>query len=188
MRSPLGAPQRDVEPAVEDEEELVGVGVDVPHVVARGVGDPHVVVVDPGHDARTVDLLERRQRLGQVDGSGLHAASISSAHPGPAAHECLRVPGTVVITGASSGIGLAAAEALARAGDDVVLVGPAPGRLAPGGRPGRPGGAGARRVRAYRADFAVLDEVRELAERINADVESIDVLVNNAGMLAAVDT
>jgi NAD(P)-dependent dehydrogenase (short-subunit alcohol dehydrogenase family) len=39
-------------------------------------------------------------------------------------------------------------------------------------------------VRAYRADFAVLDEVRRLGDRINAEVDSVDVLVNNAGMLA----
>jgi NAD(P)-dependent dehydrogenase (short-subunit alcohol dehydrogenase family) len=35
-----------------------------------------------------------------------------------------------------------------------------------------------------RADFSVLDEVRRLGDRINAEVESVDVLVNNAGQLA----
>src|SRR5687768_5261973 len=51
-----GLAQRDVEPAIQDEEELVGVGVHVPHVVTLRVGDLHVVVVDAGDDAGTVDL------------------------------------------------------------------------------------------------------------------------------------
>jgi NAD(P)-dependent dehydrogenase (short-subunit alcohol dehydrogenase family) len=37
---------------------------------------------------------------------------------------------------------------------------------------------------AYRADFADLDEVRRVAERIAGAVDRIDVLVNNAGLLA----
>jgi NAD(P)-dependent dehydrogenase (short-subunit alcohol dehydrogenase family) len=89
---------------------------------------------------------------------------------------------TVVVTGASSGLGLAAATALAGGGDDVLLVGRHPGRLARAAA--RVSRAAGRPVRAYRADFAVLDDVRRLAERINADVDAIDVLVNNAGMLA----
>jgi NAD(P)-dependent dehydrogenase (short-subunit alcohol dehydrogenase family) len=88
---------------------------------------------------------------------------------------------TAVITGASSGIGLAAAEALAAGGYEVVLVGRHAGRLARAVERVRARG---RRVRSYRADFAVLDEVRRLGDRINAEVESVDVLVNNAGMLA----
>jgi len=91
-----------------------------------------------------------------------------------------------VITGASSGIGLAAAEALAGAGDEVLLVGRHPGRLSRAA--GRVTRASARRrtapIRTYRADFAVLDEVCRLAERIRSDVDTIDVLVNNAGLLA----
>ncbi len=90
---------------------------------------------------------------------------------------------TVIITGASSGIGLAAACALARAGDDVVLLGRNPSRLRRA--VDKVAAAGGRTPRAYRADFAVLAEVRAVAERLRADLERVDVLVNNAGMLAA---
>jgi hypothetical protein len=73
----IGLAERDVELAVEGQEELVGVVVDVPHVLAPGMRDPHVVVVDPGHDPGAVDLVERGERLVQVHGlvHGYQAAS-----------------------------------------------------------------------------------------------------------------
>lgn len=91
---------------------------------------------------------------------------------------------TVVITGASSGIGLAAARALAARGDDVVLVGRNPSRLKRAEELVHE--ASGRRPRTYRADFAVLDEVRDLGQRLHDDLERVDVLANNAGALAAV--
>ena len=81
---------------------------------------------------------------------------------------------TVVITGASSGVGLAAAEQFAAAGDDVVLVGRTPARLE----------EAAARVDAkdvFRADFSDLDQVRDLAAKLRAAYPRIDVLANNAG-------
>jgi NAD(P)-dependent dehydrogenase (short-subunit alcohol dehydrogenase family) len=89
---------------------------------------------------------------------------------------------TVVVTGGSSGIGLAAAEALARAGDEVVLLGRDPGRLARAVR--RVERACGRVPAAYQADFAVLGEVRRVAAEVSAAHPRIDVLVNNAGALA----
>jgi NAD(P)-dependent dehydrogenase (short-subunit alcohol dehydrogenase family) len=88
----------------------------------------------------------------------------------------------VVVTGGSSGIGSAAAVRFARAGDEVVLLGRHPNRLARAVEQVR--AAGGRTPAAYRADFAVLDEVRAAGERIAADHERIHVLANNAGRLA----
>ncbi|UQU68446.1 SDR family NAD(P)-dependent oxidoreductase [Couchioplanes caeruleus] len=90
----------------------------------------------------------------------------------------------MVITGSSSGIGLAGAVALARAGDEVVLLGRHPERLARAVDVVRE--AGGRTPAAYRADFAVLDEVRDVGVRLAGEHERIHVLVNNAGQLASV--
>ncbi|MBM2615240.1 SDR family NAD(P)-dependent oxidoreductase [Actinoplanes sp. LDG1-06] len=84
------------------------------------------------------------------------------------------MPRTVVITGASSGVGLAAAEQIAAQGDEVVLVGRTPSRLE----------AAARKVpnaRAFRADFEDLDQVRDLAAQLRDAYPKIDVLAGNAG-------
>ena len=89
---------------------------------------------------------------------------------------------TIVVTGGSSGIGLAAAAALARGGDEVVLLGRDPGRLGRAVEVVRE--AGGRTPAAYRADFAVLDEVRSAGAALAAAHERVDVLVNNAGQLA----
>jgi NAD(P)-dependent dehydrogenase (short-subunit alcohol dehydrogenase family) len=82
---------------------------------------------------------------------------------------------TVVVTGANSGIGLAAARELARAGAHVVLAvrDPERGERAAGAVPGD------REVRQL--DLADLASVRAFAEEWSGP---IDVLVNNAGVMA----
>lgn len=82
---------------------------------------------------------------------------------------------TVVVTGASSGIGAVAAGRLAAAGDDVAVVGRDPERTR----------AVATRIGAtpFLADFERLDDVRALAAALLDRYDTIDVLANNAGGL-----
>jgi len=80
---------------------------------------------------------------------------------------------TVIITGASDGIGAAAARKLAASGDQVVIVGRSPEKTA----------AVAKELGAHHllADFSRLDDVRALAAALLERYPRIDVLANNAG-------
>ena len=84
---------------------------------------------------------------------------------------------TVVVTGANSGIGLAAVDALARAGAHVVLAvrDPRRGEAAAAALHGVKGSLEVRRL-----DLADLSSVREFAAGWQGD---LDVLVNNAGVM-----
>lgn len=93
------------------------------------------------------------------------ASQSSPAAPG--------APRTIVITGASDGIGAAAARLLARAGHRVAVVGRNPDKTARlarevGGDP-------------FTADFTRLTDVRRLATELDEAYPRIDVLANNAG-------
>ncbi|MGW4740410.1 SDR family NAD(P)-dependent oxidoreductase [Nocardia xishanensis] len=86
---------------------------------------------------------------------------------------------TILITGATSGIGLEAARQLGEAGDHLVLVGRNPEKLARAARLVREAGAG--RVDTLVCDFASQAAVRELAATVLARYDHLDVLANNAG-------
>ena len=80
---------------------------------------------------------------------------------------------TIVITGASDGIGAAAARRLKARGHALVLVGRSPEKTRRIGEE--------LDVPFLTADFADLAQVRELAARLDDGYPTIDVLVNNAG-------
>lgn len=90
---------------------------------------------------------------------------------------------TVVITGASGGIGLEAAVAIARMGARVALV----------SRPGQKANRAFDEVRArsqsmdvclHTCDLSSLSEVRRLAADIRDQYSTLDVLINNAGTVS----
>ncbi|MET7342066.1 oxidoreductase [Streptomyces sp. NPDC087866] len=88
-----------------------------------------------------------------------------------------------VVTGANSGLGLATTRALARRGGHVVLAvrDEAKGRRAAAELTAAQPGA---RLEVRRLDLADLDSVRAFAEKLHADHTRLDVLVNNAGVMA----
>jgi NAD(P)-dependent dehydrogenase (short-subunit alcohol dehydrogenase family) len=80
---------------------------------------------------------------------------------------------TVLVTGASDGIGAEAARVLASKGATVHVTGRSADKLRPV--------AEAVGTEPLVADFSRLDDVRRLAERVGERVETLDVLLNNAG-------
>ena len=84
-------------------------------------------------------------------------------------------PKTIVITGASDGIGAAAAKQLAGKGHHVVVVGRSADKTKAVAE--QTGG------QYFLADFADLDSVRNLASDLLQRYDRIDVLANNAGAI-----
>ncbi len=90
----------------------------------------------------------------------------------------------VLLTGATRGIGRAAAIELARDGVEVALVGRDPERVEALAREAKATGGGAP-VHQHVADLMLMADVRRLAEEVRERYEHIDVLANNAGALFA---
>jgi dehydrogenase/reductase SDR family protein 12 len=89
---------------------------------------------------------------------------------------------TVVVTGATSGLGRAAALQLAELGARVILVGRDPDR-AEATRREIVAATGNDNLAVALADLSLLSDVRKLAQRLLRDEPRIHVLVNNAGVL-----
>jgi thioester reductase-like protein len=85
---------------------------------------------------------------------------------------------TVLITGASSGIGRAAAKKIARAGGIPILVARSMDKLEETKAEIESEGGTAY---AYSADLSDLDAIDDLVKRVLAEHVAVDVLVNNAG-------
>jgi NAD(P)-dependent dehydrogenase (short-subunit alcohol dehydrogenase family) len=84
---------------------------------------------------------------------------------------------TIIITGASDGIGAAAARALVASGESVVLVGRTAAKTE--------ALASELGVPYHLADYSSLAQVRRLAAELDAAYPRIDVLANNAGGIMA---
>ncbi|MBU6248879.1 MAG: SDR family NAD(P)-dependent oxidoreductase [Xanthomonadaceae bacterium] len=87
---------------------------------------------------------------------------------------------TVLLTGGSSGLGLALAGALVARGNTVVAVGRDPGRLQ-AARAAVPG------LHAIACDVADPDALPRLHEMVQKDFPALDMLVNNAGVMREID-
>jgi NAD(P)-dependent dehydrogenase (short-subunit alcohol dehydrogenase family) len=74
---------------------------------------------------------------------------------------------TIIVTGASSGLGAATAELAARLGANVVLA--------------------ARSLKAVRADVSLAKDCREIVRQAFGRFGRIDALINNAGMIEPID-
>ncbi len=95
-----------------------------------------------------------------------------------------RLDGTVaIVTGASSGLGVAFAQALAEAGADVVLGARRVDRLEATAQLVRDAG---RRVLAVATDVADPAQCQALVDAAVAEFDRVDILVNNAGIGTAV--
>jgi NAD(P)-dependent dehydrogenase (short-subunit alcohol dehydrogenase family) len=90
---------------------------------------------------------------------------------------------TAIVTGGNSGLGLETVRALAGAGAHVVLACRTIGKGEDAAREIRAGDAGAD-IEVSELDLASLDSVRAFAERMRAGHPHIDILINNAGVMA----
>jgi len=90
----------------------------------------------------------------------------------------------VLLTGATRGIGRAAAVELARQGAEVAIVGREAGRVTAVAAEAMAAGRGAP-VHEHVADLTLMSDVRALAAEARGRYEHIDVLANNAGALFA---
>jgi retinol dehydrogenase-12 len=90
---------------------------------------------------------------------------------------------TVIVTGATRGIGRAAAIELADRGAELGVVGRDAVRVRATAEQARAAGGGGASVREHLADLTRIEEVRRLAAELLEAYPRIDVLANNAGAM-----
>ena len=89
---------------------------------------------------------------------------------------------TILVTGATDGLGKRVARELAAKGATVLLHGRSPERLE-GTLEELRGQTSSQKVGSYVADLSSLAAVRDLVDRILSEYDRLDVLVNNAGII-----
>lgn len=87
---------------------------------------------------------------------------------------------TVLVTGSTEGLGLAAAQQLVRAGHTVLIHGRSQAKVA-SVVTSLTGGGSAGRAKGYVADLSLMSEVRQLGAQVAAEWPRLDGLLNNAG-------
>ena len=94
---------------------------------------------------------------------------------------------TILITGSTDGIGLAAAKSLASLHHNVLLHGRSAAKLAEAERQvAAVGGLGD--IETYVADLSRTSDVQSLAAAVTAQHDRLDVLINNAGVFRVSET
>jgi NAD(P)-dependent dehydrogenase (short-subunit alcohol dehydrogenase family) len=92
---------------------------------------------------------------------------------------------SILLTGATSGIGLAAAKSLATPADTLIVHGPQPATEVAGTLDALRYHAPGTTINYVCADFADLDTVEAMARQVADSTGSVDVLVNNASVPGA---
>ncbi|RKQ69709.1 short subunit dehydrogenase [Litorimonas taeanensis] len=88
---------------------------------------------------------------------------------------------TILITGATDGIGLETAKMMAPEGHTLLLHGRNTDKLK-SVKNVIASVKGAGEIKTYRADLSVLTEVEALARKVKDDFDTLDILINNAGV------
>ncbi|MFO7549164.1 MAG: SDR family NAD(P)-dependent oxidoreductase [Acidimicrobiia bacterium] len=123
------------------------------------------------------DLTDRLLDTTVIGGFSRIGSTVRGIHRRPVA---TRMDGrTVLVTGATGGLGRATAVQLARLGADLVVVGRDPAKLSDL----EEAVEGPGEVRVEQADLSLMSEVAALADRLAGSLTRLDVLVNNVGVL-----
>ncbi|ALK97322.1 short-chain dehydrogenase [Massilia sp. WF1] len=159
------------------------------HTLMRDLGLPEGIL----HLLNWPTRFDNRQAAAALSGSGIACPPLEQyanaiwdyweRHLDPALLAGRSLPDkiagkVVLVTGGSSGIGLASARRLAQAGAVTLICGRDPAKLAAARAQVQACGAD---LSVYQADLADMDQCDELVRKVLEDHGHVDVLINNAG-------